>query len=352
MKSQATIKLGQPLQELASNTPEPCGSEILLQVSTCGVCHTDLHLHEGFFELGNGKKLQVKGEADLPFVLGHEIAGTVVAKGPDAGGIETGKAYAVYPWIGCGACGICDSGREYLCPDSRGIGSMVDGGFSDHVLVPDKKYLVDFGDLDPALAGCYMCSGITAYSALNKISDVLNLGPYLLLGLGGVGMMALQMALATNDTLPAVADIDEAKLEHARSLGIKQAYNLNEPGIYKRIMQETRGGFAGIIDFVGLENTVNPAAGIVRKGGKLVVVGLGGGSLNLPLPLLAMKTISVQGSYVGSLQDAKDVIALARSGKLAAIRITNRPMSEASEVLESMRRGEILGRVVLTPSPV
>jgi D-arabinose 1-dehydrogenase-like Zn-dependent alcohol dehydrogenase len=352
MKSQAIVELGQPLQEVDKNTPEPSGKEVLIQISTCGVCHTDLHLHAGHFDLGNDKKLPVKSDADLPFVLGHEIAGTVVAKGPDASDVTIGKSYSVYPWIGCGTCDICESGREHLCVNNRGIGSRVDGGFADHVLVPEKKYLVDIGDLDPALAGCYMCSGITAYSALKKISDVLDPGPYLLLGLGGVGMMALQMALALHDTLPAVADIDEAKLEHARSLGIKQVYNLNEPDIYKRINKETRGGFSGIIDFVGSEKTVNPAAGVVRKGGKLVVVGLAGGSLNFPLPLLAMKAISIQGTYVGSLQDAKEVIALAQSGKLGAIKITKRPMDEANEVLDSMRRGEILGRVVLTPTAV
>jgi len=349
MKSQATVKLNQPLQEIETDTPRPRGKEILLQVTSCGVCHTDLHLHAGHFDLGNGNKLKVKSESDLPFVLGHEIAGKVVAKGPDAGDVTIGKSYAVYPWIGCGQCSICESNREYLCARGRGIGNVSDGGFSDHVIVPEAKYLVDFEGLDPALAGCYMCSGITAYSALKKLSEALNPGPYLLLGLGGVGMMALQMALSLHDTLPCVADIDETKLDHARSLGIKQAYNLNDPDIHKQIMVETQGGFAGIIDFVGSEKTVNPATRMLCKGGKLVVVGLAGGSLNLPLPLMAMKAISVQGTYVGSLQDAKDVIALAQSGKLGAIQITRRPMSEASDVLDDMRRGKILGRVVLTP---
>ncbi|MGQ9426488.1 alcohol dehydrogenase [Gilvimarinus sp. F26214L] len=349
MKSQAITALGQPLEEISKDTPQPKGGEVLVQTRHCGVCHSDLHLHDGYFDMGGGNKLQVKTDESLPFVLGHEVEGTVVAVGPDVQGVEVGKNYAVYPWIGCGRCGICESGREQLCTRPRAIGITVDGGYSDHVIVPDSKYLIDIGDLDGKLAACYMCSGITAYSAVRKLEPVMSGGPYMIIGLGGVGMMALQVALALYDELPIVADIDEKKLEYARSLGIKQAYNLKEDGVFKRIKAETDGGLAGIVDFVGSEKTVNPAVGLMRQGGKIVVVGLLGGALATPIPMLAFKALSIEGTYVGSLQDAKDVIALAQSGKLKPIEVSERPMSEANDVLESMRKGEILGRVVLKP---
>src|SRR5690606_15734860 len=157
-------------------------------------------------------------------------------------GIEVGQRFAVYPWIGCGVCGLCENGQEHLCTRSRAIGIFVDGGYSDYVMVPDPKYLLDMGDLDPRLAACYMCSGITAYSALRKLESVREAGPIMIVGLGGVGMMALQMALALFDEAPVVADIDESKLEYARQLGVKQAYNLKEDGVFRRIRNETGGG--------------------------------------------------------------------------------------------------------------
>lgn len=349
MKSQAITALGQPLEEIEKEAPTPAGAEVLIQTRHCGVCHSDLHLHDGYFDVGGGNKLQVKTEDSLPFVLGHEVEGTVIAAGPEAKGVEVGKNYAVYPWIGCGVCGICESGREHLCTRPRAIGITVDGGYSEQVLIPDAKYLIDIGELDGALAACYMCSGITAYSAIRKLEPVMSGGPYMIIGLGGVGMMALQVALALYDELPIVADIDEKKLEYARSLGIKQAYNLSEEGIFKRIKKETDGGVAGIVDFVGSEKTVNPSVNIVRQGGKIVVVGLLGGALSTPIPMMAFKALTIEGSYVGSLQDAREVIALAQSGKLKPIQVAERPLSDANEVLDSMRKGEIMGRVVLKP---
>ncbi len=349
MKSQAITAVGQPLEEIETETPTPTGGQILIQTQHCGVCHSDLHLHEGFFDLGGGHKLEVQSVKNLPFVLGHEVQGKVVAVGPDVEGVEVGQEYAVYPWIGCGDCGLCNSQREHLCLRPRGIGTSVAGGYADHVIVPDAKYLIPFGEVNPGLAGCYMCSGITAYSAVRKLESVMDAGPVMILGLGGVGMMALQIALALYDEKPVVADIDESKLEYARSLGIERAYNLSEENIWKRIRKETDGGLGGIADFVGSDKTVNPPTGIVRQGGKIVIVGLMGGALAVPIPAMAWKALTIEGSYVGSLQDAKDVIALAQSGKLNPIEIKTRPLAEANDVLEDMRNGKIVGRVVLTP---
>jgi len=346
MKSQATVVLGQPLQLLESDDPDPQGREVLLKVTHCGVCHSDVHMHDGFFELGGGKKLQVKSAADLPMVLGHEIVGQVVAKGPQASGVEVGNSYAVYPWIGCGDCSLCLEGMEQLCARPRCIGNQLPGGFADHVLVPDSRYLLDFGSLDPAVAACYMCSGITAYSAMRKIEPFAKAGPYMLLGLGGVGMMALQVALALFEQPPLVADIDERKLDFARQLGVSQTFNLKEEGVFKRIRKET-GGLAGLVDFVGAETTLNPAIGAMRQAGKIVVVGLMGGALQVPIPFLPWKALTLQGTYVGSLQEAAELLALAQQIALPPIRIELQALCAANEVLDRLRQGAIVGRVVL-----
>lgn len=349
MKSQATVELGQALQQLETGTPVPKDGEVLLKVSHCGVCHSDVHMHDGYFELGGGKKLQVKTAADLPMVLGHEVVGQVLAKGPGATGPEVGQSYAIYPWIGCGDCSCCNEGVEQLCSRPRCIGNQLPGGFADHVLVPDQRYLLDFGKLDPAVAACYMCSGITAYSALRKIEAFANNGPYLLLGLGGVGMMALQLALHLFDQPPLVADIDERKLDLARALGVRQTYNLTEEGVFKRIRKET-GGLAALVDFVGAETTLNPAIGAMRQAGKIVVVGLMGGALQVPIPFLPWKALTIQGSYVGSLGEARELLALAQKAELSPLRIEQRPLGAVSEVIDQLRKGAIVGRVVLQPA--
>lgn len=349
MKSQAITTIGQPLEEVEQATPTPQGNEVLIEMQHCGVCHSDLHIHEGFFDLGGGNKMPVRSLKNLPFTLGHEIHGKVIATGPNASDVKIGQEFAVYPWIGCGECTLCQEDRENLCLRPQGLGTVKPGGYATHVLVPDKKYLIDISGVDGALAACYMCSGITAYSAIRKLEDVMAAGPIMILGLGGVGMMGLQIALALYDQPPIVADIDENKLEVARGLGIKQAYNLKDEDIFKRIRKETDGGVAGIVDFVGSELTVNPSVNIVRQGGKIIIVGLMGGALNVPIPAMAWKALTIQGSYVGTLQDAKDVIELARTGKLKPIQIAEKPLTEVNDVLESMRKGEIIGRIVLTP---
>lgn len=352
MKSLATVALGKPLQLIESTTPVPTGKAVLLQTSHCGVCHSDVHMHDGYFELGNGKQLQVKTDRDLPMVLGHEIVGKVVAMGADVQGIEVGKSYAIYPWIGCGVCSLCQGGMEQLCQQPQCLGNQLAGGFADHVLVPDARYLLDYGSLDPAMAACYMCSGITAYSALRKIESYANgaygSGPYMLLGLGGVGMMALQLALHLFEQPPIVADIDERKLDVARQLGVSQAYNLKEEGVYKRIKKDT-GGLAALVDFVGAETTLNPAISAMRQAGKIVVVGLMGGALQIPIPFLPWKALTIQGSYVGSPQEARELLALAQQASLTAVRIEAQPLSAASDALVRLREGTVVGRVVLQP---
>ena len=168
MKSYQFKAYGEPLEVVETPTPQPTGSEVLLRTHACGVCHSDVHLWHGFFEMGGGRRLDVRAVRDLPFTLGHEIVGEVVVAGPEADGAAPGDLRVVFPWIGCGACDVCAADREHLCNRPRALGTHVDGGFADHVLVPHPRYLFDYGDVAPELACTYACSGLTAYSALLK----------------------------------------------------------------------------------------------------------------------------------------------------------------------------------------
>ena len=170
--------------------------EVLVRIERCGLCHSDLHIQDGYADLGGGKRLDTTRGMTLPFTLGHEIAGVVEEVGPDAPKDLIGKKQAVFPWIGCGQCRDCANGDENLCVKQRFLGVSIDGGFASHVLVPDAKYLLDYDPLPVNQAATLMCSGVTAYGALKRLVDRPRQRNLLLIGLGGVGMMGLSFAQA------------------------------------------------------------------------------------------------------------------------------------------------------------
>jgi D-arabinose 1-dehydrogenase-like Zn-dependent alcohol dehydrogenase len=350
MRSQSIIAFGQPLECVEVDTPKPTGAEVLVKIEHCGVCHSDVHIHDGYFDLGGGAKLPLAG-MQLPHTLGHEPAGEVVAMGPDAKGVAIGDRRAVYPWIGCGQCAACLRGEENYCPRPRNLGcsSGVGGGYSTHVMVPDAKYLIEYGNTSPALAAAYMCSGLTAYGALSKIGQ---LGPedeVMVLGAGGVGMMGVQFAKVLFDKPPLVADIDEGRLSAAVEAGAKKGYNTKDAGAAGQVMADTAGGAYAVVDFVGSEATFAFASQTVRRGGKIIIVGLFGGGMAMPLPMFPMRALTIQGSYVGSLNEAKAMMAMVRSGQIDPIPVETRPLDRANDTLNDLREGKITGRVVLVP---
>jgi len=323
---------------------------VLLKVTNCGVCHSDVHIHDGFFDLGGGNKLPL-GNMKLPHTMGHEIEGEVIAMGPDAKGVKIGDRRAAFPWIGCGQCPACLRNEEQYCGKPRNLGcsSNTPGGYATHVMVPHPRYLLDYGKTPASLAAAYMCSGITAFSALKKVGK---LGPgdeVMILGCGGVGMMGLQFAKSLFGKGPLAADIDEGRLEAAKKAGAKAIYNTKEEGVAKKIMADTNGGVFAIIDFVGSEATFAFANSCVRRGGRIIIVGLFGGAMSMPLPMFPMRALAVMGSFVGSLPETEEMMAIVRAGKVDPIPVETRPLDQASKTLDDLRAGKIIGRVVLTP---
>jgi len=171
MISYQIIEHGKPLQKKMLETPKPQGSEVLMRVTRSGVCHSDLHIWEGFFDLGGGKRFYVKERGCVPpFTLGHEPFGVVEAVGPKAPKSLIGKKRLIHPWIGCGKCAVCKAGQENYCVSgTRILGVNRAGGYSTHLLVPDAKYLIDASGIDEAFAATLACSGVTAYSASAKL---------------------------------------------------------------------------------------------------------------------------------------------------------------------------------------
>jgi len=351
MLSEAIVEFGAPLKEIESPTPVPTGTEVLLKVHNAGVCHSDVHIHDGYFDLGGGNKLPM-ANIQLPHTLGHEIEGEVVAVGPDAKDVRIGARYAAFPWIGCGKCPSCLRGEENICvggPRQLGCNNGCPGGYATHVIVPHPRYLIDYGNVDPALGAAYMCSGLTAFAAMKKVGKLGEKDQVLVLGCGGVGMMGVQFARALFGKGPLAADIVESHLEAAKKAGASATYNPSKDGEAKRLMAETGGGAYAVVDFVGSEKSFAFASQAVRRGGKIIIVGLFGGAMQMPLPMFPFRAIAIQGSMVGSLSDTQEMMKLVREGKVAPVPVTKRPLSAANQTLNDLREGKIVGRVVLTP---
>jgi D-arabinose 1-dehydrogenase-like Zn-dependent alcohol dehydrogenase len=348
MRSFTMTGFGEPLSERISRQPEPTGSEVLLKVNACGVCHSDLHIWEGHFDLGGGRQLDIRQGIGLPRTLGHEIAGTVVAVGADVQDVRPGDRRVVYPWIGCGECARCQAGEEQVCANQRNLGTRRDGGFSTHVLVPHERYLVDFGKLREELACTYACSGLTAYSALNKALPLGEKDPLVIIGAGGVGLSAINLAHSVHGIAPVVAEIDRSKWEAALAAGASQVLDPRDADAVKQLMGAT-GGVAAVLDFVGAPSSVGFAMQTLRRGGRLVIVGLMGGAIELQLPLLPIRALSIIGSYVGSLEEMRSLVALAREGQVSEIPVQTRALEEAQRTLDDLKQGSVVGRVVLRP---
>lgn len=344
--SYKVVEFGRPLQLVCEALEPPQGREVLVRVRACGVCHSDVHMCEGHFDLGGGQLFSLEKVVRPPRTLGHEIVGVIEAKGPEADG-EIGAEVLVFPWIGCGECAICARGEEHLCSRPRSLGTTRDGGFSTHVRVPDARYLLPHDGIAPHFAATLACSGLTAYSALLKAGPVSADAPLVIIGAGGVGLAGVALARALHGTGPIVVDIDPAKREAALAAGASRVVDPSEPDAGRALARSTPQGIAAVVDFVGSSRTFDLANTVVGKGGRIVVVGLYGGSVTLPLPLIPMRAVTISGSFVGSLAEMRALLALARDGVLAPLPLTSHPLSSVDAVLSDLKHGRITGRAIV-----
>lgn len=353
MISYQFLEHGKPLQKVLHDTPKPTGTEVLVRITRSGVCHSDLHIWDGYFDLGGGKRFYVKDRGCVPpFTLGHEPFGMVEDFGPSVPRIDKklkrGQKKIVFPWIGCGKCPVCKSGQDNYCVSgTRFLGVNRPGAYASHVLVPHPRYLVDSSGIDDAFAATLACSGLTTYSATAKLPD---LGPkdwVAVIGCGGLGLVCVSVLRAQGVKNIIACDIDPAKLEAAKILGAKLALDTRARDAAQKLQALAMGQLAGAIDLVGMPATAALGLGALRKGGRYVLCGLFGGELVHPLPPFAQRAIGIVGSYVGNLRELKEVVALAKKKKLKPMPVLTRPAAEVTQILEDLKAGKVLGRVVL-----
>ncbi|MDA4136951.1 MAG: alcohol dehydrogenase [Thaumarchaeota archaeon] len=349
------VEYGTPLRLEEVDAPR-AGNGVLVKVVAAGVCHTDLHVISGSYDLGNGNLLKMADRGiRLPITPGHEIAGEVADLGVYGGktAIQEGERVVVYPWLGCGTCRKCIAGYENLCEDKpASLGIFRDGGYAEYVFVPHPRYLIPAAGLRAEEAAPLACSGLTSYSALNKCrleSEEL----LVIIGAGGLGTTAIQLANRTTGAKVVVLDIDDSKLALASSLGANQTINtsgLERKAVIEAVKKENGGrGADAVIDFVGNPETSGLGFELLTKQGRLVLVGLFGGAGTFSLPLFPLKGAQVVGSFTGTLTELSELVQLAANGVVKPVISARYKLDEANEVLGRLGRGEISGRAILRP---
>lgn len=346
MRALRLTAYGEPpsLEEVA--TPEPGPGQVLVKIAGAGACHSDLHLMDWSAQ-------EAPPIIQPPFTLGHENTGTIAALGAGVSGWAEGDAVAVYgPW-GCGRCRPCRLSEENLCErtgelDGMGGGLGLDGGMADYELVPDQRLLVPLGGLDPVQAAPLTDAGLTPYHAIKAALPLLVPGSTAVaIGVGGLGHMAVQILRELSPARIVAVDTSPEKLAHAKRLGADETF-LADAGAAPSIRELTGGiGAELVVDLVGAQPTVELAAAIVRSGGHISVVGIGGGSVPAGNGFLPYDA-TIAGPYWGSAVELREVLALARAGRLKAdVEVFG--LDDVMSAYAKMRAGELVGRAVIVP---
>jgi propanol-preferring alcohol dehydrogenase len=351
MKAARIVKVNEPLQVQELRTPKPKGSQILIKIQSSGVCHSDVHVWEGYYEGIGGKLLKTTDRGvKYPLTPGHEIAGIVDDMGEQVEGFSKNEKVLVYPWIGDGMCPACRVGEENLCDKPRSLGIYRDGGYAEYVLVPSYKYLVKMGDdMDTDTSAPLSCAGLTAYGAVKNA----NLKPFdnvVIVGTGGLGLMAIQLAKAVTAARIIAMDIDDKKLEVAKKEGADTIVNSKKEDPVKSVMELTdKLGADAVIDFVNATKSVETNMQLIRKRARLVLVGLFGGELRLSLVSMPTRAYKIIGSYTGSLDDLVQLVSLARRDVIKPVVSNKFKLDQAGEALQMLKDGKIVGRGVINP---
>lgn len=350
MKAARIVNPKDPLVVSDVDTPKPQGSQVVVKVKAAGVCHSDLHLWEGGYDLGDGTFMKVTDRGvKYPVIPGHEITGTISEVGEDVKEFAVGDEVLVYPWIGCGECPACKAGDENICDTPKSIGIFQNGGYAENVLVPNSKYLVNIAGVDADSATSLACSALTSYTAIKKAKT--NSPEYLvIIGAGGLGLMGIQIAKSITDSKLICVDLDDNKLNTAKEMGADYVFNSKDPEISKKIISVcNEKGADSVIDFVNAPPTAKLGLSVLRKRGNLVLVGLFGGSVELQLVTIPLKAITIQGAYTGNYKDMVELVDLAKKGKIKPMISKRYSISDANTALEDLKEGKIVGRAVINP---
>ena len=326
-------------------TPVPGPHDVLVEVAAAGVCHSDLHLV-------HARSLPYT----LPMTLGHELAGRVVEVGDAVTDRTVGESVIAFLCWGCGECRACLAGAENYCLAHHGgsvpgPGMGHDGGMAEHVVVP-ARHALPLGDLDPVSAAPLADAALTPYHAVERARPHLGEGSTaLVIGVGGLGNLAVQILAATTAARVVAVDTDAARLDLARLNGAHESM-VSSAGTADAVADLTSGlGVDVVLDFVGAEPTLDLAAAAVTTGGLVSISGLAAGRLSVlagPPPYGLPWGVSVVKPYAGSRADLQAVLDLAHAGAIQ-VPVEAHALADAEAVLARLEAGQVQGRAVLVP---
>jgi propanol-preferring alcohol dehydrogenase len=343
MKAYRLLEWQKPPELVDIEVPEPGPGQVLVRVGGSGACHSDIHLMKW-----PGGMLPWA----LPFTLGHEPAGWVEAVGPGVEGLEIGEPVAVYGSWGCGRCAMCRQGLETLCEavpwmGNGGAGLGHDGGMAEYILVPSSRFVIPLYELDPHEAAPLGDAALTPYRAIKRHLHLLVPGSAaVVIGVGGLGHLAVQILHALTPAKVVAVDISERKLEVARSLGVHSA--VTPQHAYEAVQEATGGkGAEVVLDIVGSNESMALGVRLLRKLGAFALVGLAMGSVTLNFMAVPTEA-SFTTCYWGSLPEFVEVIELARAGKIR-VHVEKFSLDDVAQAYERLEKGEIEGRAVIVP---
>ena len=344
MRAVRFVGVGHAAQIADVTKPEPGPGQVLIKIGGAGVCHSDLHIMEE--DLG----------FTPPFTLGHENAGWIAGLGEGVTGFKEGDAVAIYGAWGCGRCHACQLSIENYCENWAEIGGFggglgLDGGMADFMLVPSARFLVSLGNLSPAQAAPLSDAALTPYHAIKRALTHLQAGATaVVLGVGGLGHMAIQLLRALAPVRIIAADVDDKKLDQAKGLGAHDVVNNRNADEAAERIQKVTGprGAALVLDCVGVQPTLDLGARLLGRNSVWTVVGLGGGHHDFHHGSTPYGTL-LSIPYWGSRVELMEVIAMARDGRIHA-ETTEFPLEQAVEVYDKLKAGQITGRAVLVPA--
>ena len=354
MQAARIITPKEPFEVKQLETPKPRGSQVLVKVQSSGVCHSDIHLWDGGYTGLNGQFLKTTDRGvKYPLTPGHEIAGIITDMGEDAkdmakDAFRQDQKVMVYPWVGDGLCPACRIGDENLCDNPRSLGVYRDGGYAEYVLVPNYRYLLPIPEnLDTETAATLSCSALTAYGAV-KNTAIKPDNNIVIVGAGGLGIMAIQLAKAVFGARIIVIDLGDDKLKVAKENGADETINSKNEDPVSKVMELTnKKGADAVIDFVNASKTVETDMQLLRKRAKVVLVGLFGGELKLNLVSMPTRAYSIIGSYTGNIQDMAELVSLANRKVIKPVISDRFKLSEATDALTKLKEGKIIGRGVI-----
>lgn len=335
MKAAVVREFGKPLSIEMVPIPVPGPGEVLVKVVACGVCHTDLHAADGDWPV----------KPTLPFIPGHEVAGTVVALGEGVSNVKIGDAVGV-AWLhdACQSCEYCETGWETLCEHQHNTGYGVDGGFAEYVIASAAFVARLPTDVDFAAIAPILCAGVTTYKGL--LETEVRAGEWVaIFGIGGLGHVAVQYAVAMGVHVVAI-DIAPEKLALATASGAELAVDARDADAVQRILDVTGGGAHGVLVTAVSPPAFSQALKVVRRKGTVALVGLPPGEFPTPIFDVVLKRLTVRGSIVGTRRDLDEAISFANEGKVHA-EITKVPLERINAVFADLKAGRVDGRMVI-----